>query len=146
MEEKDVIKNLNWCYYGIMVFTLILLTVSYYAFSKGLYEPLDPQGELGCIVQYVVIIMALVTIPGGLYIIKFFKPKTLEKYQQLAAIRISTVSSTMPLGIIAYYWMGCYQSMLWVAAISAIAWYFSKPTLGKLEQEMKPKDPNEETY
>ena len=146
MEEKDVIKNLNWCYYGIMVFTLILLTVSYYAFFKGLYEPLDPQGELGCIVQYVVIIMALVTIPGGLYIIKFFKPKTLEKYQQLATIRISTVSSTMPLGIVAYYWMGCYQSMLWVAAIAAIAWYFSKPTLGKLQQEMKPEDPNIPTY
>lgn len=146
MEEKDVIKNLNWCYYGIMVFTLILLTVSYYAFFKGLYEPLDPQGELGCIVQYVVIIMALVTIPGGLYIIKFFKPKTLEKYQQLATIRISTVSSTMPLGIVAYYWMGCYQSMLWVAAIAAIAWYFSKPTLGKLQQEMKPEDPGQETY
>ena len=52
----------------------------------------------------------------------------------------------MPLGIFAYYWMGCYQSMLWVAAIAAVAWYFTKPTLGKLEQEMKPEDPNIPTY
>ena len=52
----------------------------------------------------------------------------------------------MPLGIFAFYWLGGYRSMLWVAAIAAIAWYFTKPTIGKLEQEMSPKDENQETY
>ena len=36
--------------------------------------------------------------------------------------------------------------MMWLAAMSAVAWYFTKPTLGKMEQEMTPKDPNEPTY
>jgi hypothetical protein len=36
--------------------------------------------------------------------------------------------------------------MLWVAAIAAVAWYFTKPTLGKMEQEMQPEDPNMPTY
>ena len=52
----------------------------------------------------------------------------------------------VPLMIFAFYFMGAYRSMLWVAAIAAIAWYFSKPTIGKMEQEMHPNDPNQETY
>ena len=68
------------------------------------------------------------------------------KYFKLAAARILLVSNTMPIGIFAFYWMAGYQSMLWIAAISAIAWYFSKPTLGKMDKEMTPDDPNQETY
>jgi hypothetical protein len=56
------------------------------------------------------------------------------------------VGMTMPMNIACYYLFGCYKPMMWLAAMSAIAWYFTKPTLGKMEQEMKPKDPNEETY
>ena len=145
MEEK-VIRTLNWYYYGVMVVSLIALTVMYYLYTHGLYEPLDTMSTVGMTIQYVVIFLALITIPGGLYLVKFFKPDTLEKYQNLATGRILLVSSSMPLGIVTYYLFGCYQSMLWVAAIAAIAWYFSKPTLGKLQQEMKPEDPGQETY
>ena len=89
---------------------------------------------------------ALLTIPLGLYLVKFFKPQTDQSYFKCAATRILLVSNTMPLGIVAFYWMGGYKSMLWVAAIAAIAWYFSKPTLGKMEKEMTPEDPNVPTY
>ena len=143
---EPVIKKLNWIYYSQMVITLIVLTAMYYAFSKGLYEPLDRMSQLGTTVQYILIIDALITIPLGLYLIKWLKPATEQKYFKLAAARILLVSNTMPLGIAAYYWMGGYQSMFWVAAISAIAWYFTKPTRGKMEQEMTPQDPNIPTY
>lgn len=143
---EQTVKRLNWYYYGVMVVSLIALSVMYYLYSKNLYEPLDTMSRLGITVQYIVIGLALITIPGGLYLIKFFKPQTLDKYEQLAIARILLASSAMPLGIIAYYWMGCYQSMLWVAAIAAIAWYFTKPTLGKVEQEMDQCTNNEETY
>ena len=53
---------------------------------------------------------------------------------------------TMPMNIALYYLLGNYQPMMWLAAMSAVAWYFTKPTLGKMEQEMRPKDPNEPTY
>jgi len=143
---EPIIKKLNWIYYSQMVITLIVLTAMYYAFSKGLYEPLDRMSQLGTTVQYILIIDALITIPLGLYLIKWLKPATEQKYFKLSAARILLVSNTMPLGIAAYYWMGGYQSMFWVAAISAIAWYFTKPTRGKMEQEMTPQDPNIPTY
>lgn len=143
---NNVINKLNWIYYGQMVIALIVLTAMYYAFSKGLYEPLDRMSKLGQAVQYFIIIDALITIPLGLYLVKWFKPQTNERYFKIAATRILLVSNAMPLGIAAYYWMGCYQSMLWVAAIAAVSWYFTKPLPGKMEKEMKPEDPNEETY
>lgn len=145
MEEK-IIKQLNGWYYGFMGASLVALTAMYYAFSKGLYMPLDRMSQMGVIVQYVIIFDALITIPLGLYLIKLFKPQTLERYRSFATWRIILVSNSMPLGIIAFYWMGGYRSMLWVAAIAAIAWYFTKPTLGKLDQEMNQSTNNEETY
>ncbi len=143
---EQVVRKLNWIYYGQMLITLIVLTAMYYAFSKGLYEPLDRMSQTGVVVQYVLLFDALITIPLGLYLIKWLKPTTEEKYFKLAAARILMVSNAMPLGIFAYYWMGGYQSMFWVAAISAIAWYFSKPTLAKMDKEMTPPDPNIPTY
>ena len=143
---EQVVRKLNWIYYGQMVIALIVLSAMYYAFSKGLYEPLDTLSHTGIILQYIVIIDALVTIPFGLYLVKLFKPQTEEAYFKLAATRILLVSNAMPLGIFAFYYMGAYRSMLWVAAIAAIAWYFTKPTIGKMEQEMKFGDKNEETY
>ena len=143
---EQTVRKLNWIYYGQMVIALIVLTAMYYAFSKDLYETLDRMSSLGQTVQYIIIFDALISIPLGLYLVKLFKPQTYDKYFKVAATRILLASNTMPLGIVAYYWMGCYQSMLWVAAISAVAWYFSKPTLGKMEQEMTPQDPNMPTY
>ena len=146
----ETIKKLNWIYYGQMVLALLALTVIYYASSKNLFEPLDIFSDLGKTVQYVLICDALLTIPLGLYLIKWRKPQTLEKYQTLAAARILLVSNAMPLGILAYFWLadekGFYMSMFWVAAIAAIAWFFSKPTLAKVDKEMTPEDPNMPTY
>ena len=142
----DTIKKLNWIYYSQAVITLIALSAMYYAFTKGLYEPLDTLSTLGRTVQYVIIFDALISIPLGLYLVKLFKPQTTNAYFKCAATRILLVSNTMPLGVVAFYWMGGYQSMIWVAAIAAVAWYFSKPTVAKMEQEMTPNDDNQETY
>ena len=46
-----------------MAVSLIVLTAMYYAFSKGLYEPLDKLSRGGVALQYIIIIDALVTIP-----------------------------------------------------------------------------------
>ena len=143
---EKTIKQLNRIYYSQMAISLIVLTAMYYAFSKGLYEPLDRMSQTGQIVQYIIIFDALLTIPFGLYLVKLFKPQTPKKYLKCAGARILLVSNAMPLGIFAFYWMGGYKSMLWVAAIAAIAWYFSKPTLRKVELEMTPQDPNQESY
>ena len=145
MEEK-IIKTLNWYYYGVMVFTLLILGLMYYLTSRPDFEPVDPMDSVGMILQYAAIGMTLIAIPFGLYMVKLFKPSTLEKYQEIATGRILAIGLTMPMNIAFFYLFGGYKPLMWLAAMSAIAWYFTKPTLGKLETEMKPEDPNEEKY
>ena len=158
---EKIVKELNKYYYGVMVFTLGVLTYYYYAYTHAMFEPWDRFSTLGMAMQYVVIFLALITIPGGLYGFKYLcdkkivstlkspedlTPDKLELYKKLAALRILLVSCSMPLGIIFYYLFGCYKSMLWVAAIAAIGWYFTKPTIGKMQKELTPRDPNQENY
>ena len=146
MEENQIIRTLNWYYYGVMVFTLIILGVMYYLTSQPDFEPINPMEQLGMILQYAAIGVTLVAIPFGLYMVKLFKPDTLAKYQEVATGRILAVGLTMPMNIAFFYLLGTYRPMMWLAAMSAIAWFFTKPTLGKLEQEMTPEDPHEEKY
>ena len=128
MEEK-IIRTLNGYYYGVMVFTLVVLGVMYYLTSQQDFEPLSPLEQVGMILQYVAIGVTLVAIPFGLYMVKLFKPETLEKYKEIATGRILIVGLTMPMNIAFYYLFGCYKSMMWLAAMSAIAWYFTKPVV-----------------
>lgn len=146
--EQKIVKQLNWFYYGIMVFSLLVLTVMYLMREKGVFTPLDYKTQLGQMIQYAVIFDMLITIPLGLYLIKWRKPVDLKQYRKLATLRILLVGNSLPLGIVAHYLMGTseYMSMLWIAAIAAIAWYFTKPTVGKIESEMTPQDPNTPTY
>lgn len=145
MEEK-IIRALNGYYYGVMILTLIVLGAMYYLTSRPDFEPISPMEHFGMILQYISMGITLFAIPFGLYTIKLFKPATYEEYKNVATARILIVGLTMPLNIAFYYLFGAYQPMMWLAAMSAIAWYFTKPTIGKMEQEMKPKDPNAEDY
>ncbi len=155
MQEKQVIRSLNWAYYAMMIISLVALTGMYYGLLNDWYMPIDKQSTLGIVVQYIVIFDALITIPGGLYGFKRLceplqtmedRTEQLKRYRKIAFWRIVLVSSAMPLGIVAFYWLGAYKSMLWVAAIAAIAWYFTKPSEAKMEIELTPKQPNEENY
>jgi hypothetical protein len=110
---------------------------------------------LGQVLQYAVIFDALLTIPGGLYLCKrqctklaelTDETRKLAGYKRVATLRILLVSNTMIFGIAVFYLMGAYQSMLWITAVSAIGWYFTKPSEGKLQAELQPKDPNQEQY
>ena len=153
--ENKVIRTLNVYYYGVMVIALIAAVLMYYLQIKGICPTIDSLSSVGQIIQYIVIFYALITIPGGLYLCKQ-KCKKLSQipdgddkligYQKAALLRILLVSGSMTLGIVAFYLMGGYQSMLWIAAISAIGWYFTKPSLRKMELELQPEDPNEEKY
>lgn len=153
--EHKILRTLNVYYYGIMLLTLLAGTLSYFLIMKEYVQPIDSLSNLGQIIQYIVIFDALVTIPVGLYLCKKQCTKlcTLENeeekllgYQKAATIRILLVSNTMVFAIAAFYLMGAYQSMLWVAAVSAIGWYFTKPSLRKMELELQPKDPNQDNY
>ena len=153
--EKNIIKSLNLYYYGVLILTLVSGTLAYFLIMKDLVQAIDPMSMLGQVLQYVVIFDALLTIPAGLYLCKrqcvklaqlTDEEQKLVGYKKAATWRILLVSNTMVLGIAAFYLMGAYQSMLWITAVSAIGWYFTKPTEGKLQAELQPKDPNQEQY
>lgn len=153
--KQKIIRTLNVYYYAMMILALLSGTLSYFLIMKGYVLPIDSLSSLGQVIQYLVIFDALITIPLGLFICKkqCTKLSTFENeeeklvgYNKSARMRILLVSNTMVFAIAAFYLMGAYQSMLWVAAVSAIGWYFSKPSLRKMELELQPKDPNQENY
>ena len=153
--EKNIIKSLNLYYYGALILTLIAGTLAYFLIIKDIVLPIDPMSTLGQVLQYAVIFDALLTIPTGLYLCKRQCAKLAELtdeeqklvgYKKAATWRILLVSNTMIWGIAAFYLMGAYQSMLWITAVSAIGWYFTKPSEAKLQAELQPKDPNQEQY
>lgn len=153
--EQKIIRTLNVYYYGIMALTLIAGTLAYFLMMKEYVQPIDSLSTLGQTIQYVVIFDALLTIPWGLYLCKkqCKKLSVLENeeekllgYKKAATMRILLVSNTMVFAIAAFYLMGAYQSMLWVAAVAAIGWYFTKPSERKMELELQPQDPTQENY
>ena len=153
--EQKIIRTLNVYYYGIMALTLLAGTLAYFLIMKDYVQPIDSLSALGQAIQNIVIFDALVTIPLGLYLCKkqCTKLSQLDNeeekklgYKKAASLRIVLVSNTMVFAIAAFYLMGAYQSMLWVAAVSAIGWYFTKPSERKMELELQPKDPNQEQY
>ena len=153
--EQKIIRTLNFYYYGMMALTLLAGTLAYFLIMKDYVQPIDSLSTLGQVIQYVIIFDALLTIPLGLYLCKkqCTKLSVLENedeklmgYQQAATMRILLVGNTMVFAIAAFYLMGAYQSMLWVAAVSAIGWYFTKPSERKMQLELQPQDPNQEQY
>lgn len=153
--EKNIIKSLNLYYYGVLILTLISGTLAYFLIMKDMVSPIDPMAQLGQVLQYAIIFDALLTIPAGLFLCKRQCTKLAELadeeqkfmgYKKAATMRILLVSNTMIWGIAAFYLMGAYQSMLWITAVSAIGWYFTKPTEAKMQAELQPKNPNQETY
>ena len=153
--EQKIIRTLNFYYYGMMALTLLAGTLAYFLIMKDYVHPIDSLSMLGQVIQYVIIFDALLTIPLGLYLCKkqCTKLSVLENedeklmgYKQAATMRILLVSNTMVFAIAAFYLMGAYQSMLWVAAVSAIGWYFTKPSERKMQLELQPQDPNQEQY
>ena len=153
--EQKIIRTLNFYYYGMMVLTLLVGTLAYFLIMKDYVQPIDSLSTLGQVIQYIIIFDALLTIPLGLYLCKkqCTKLSVLENedeklmgYKQAATLRILLVSNTMVFAIAAFYLMGAYQSMLWVAAVSAIGWYFTKPSERKMQLELQPQDPNQEQY
>ena len=153
--EQKIIRTLNFYYYGMMALTLLAGTLAYFLIMKDYVHPIDSLSTLGQVIQYIIIFDALLTIPLGLYLCKkqCTKLSVLENeeeklmgYKQAATSRILLVGNTMVFAIAAFYLMGAYQSMLWVAAVSAIGWYFTKPSERKMQLELQPQDPNQEQY
>ena len=145
---NTIIRKLNWYYYGIMALTVIVAAISYLLIVKQLVAPIDRLSLPGQVFQYVTILNVLVTVPLGLWKHKRNCKKIAKiedeqernaAYYKSALFRIIFVSNSMLFAFPAYYLMND-QSMLWLAAIGAIGWYFTKPTEAKMVIELNPTD------
>lgn len=150
-----IIRQLSICYYTMMALALVAAVGTYLLVMHDIITPINPLETAGQVIQYLIIFDMLLTVPGGLYFFKRQMAKLApmedkteqhQLYRKYSMIRIVSVSNSMVFAIIAFYLMGAYQSMIWVAAISAIGWYFTKPTEAKMQIELTPADPNAETY
>lgn len=151
--NTNIVRYLNRYYYGILFLAVLAATMVYYSLLKGWVSPVALDSPLGMVMQYFVIFDALCSIPLGLYWFKRRcrelakmedKQAQLEAYRLSARWRIVLVSNDMVFGIIAYYLMGGYSSMIWMTAIAAIGWYFTKPTEKKIFLELN--TPEDEQY
>lgn len=121
-------KNFNFWYWTIICLAVLAGGGMYYAVTHNLVSVIAPNGQLGQIVQYLVIFDTLIAVPLGLWLN--------AKKNQLIGMLVA--SHPMIPAIVCAYWMGGYTSMIWLAGISAIAWYFCKH-----RQEFFPSAPQE---
>ena len=145
MMEKQVNRILNVFYYGCYVLAVVAAGVMFWLVRKQGMEPIDVMSAAGKAVQYVVIVYTVGSVAGGLYLFKRMtdkmrriddKEEQLRRYRQWGIVRIVLIGTGVTLGIVAFYLLGGYTSMIWCAAISAIGLYFCKPTLRKMELEL----------
>ena len=151
-------KELSMFFYLIYVLVIILLGVLLYfnhmstqAGESSPFALFDPQSKAGLAIQYFVILYTLSVIPCALY---WFKNKCKklselededERYAQYflyARLRGSAIATAMLFSVLAYMFLGGYQSMMWLAAIAAVAFVFCKPNPRKTEEDLRKKDPD----
>lgn len=143
MEEK-LSKKLMWFYYACYVLAVFAATLMWFLVTKEKISAFSPQSAIGNVVQYVVIAYTLLSVPGGLYAFKLKcnRIKRMEDsvkyavYYRWAVARICVVGVGITFGIVAFYLLAGYQSMLWCAAISAVGLFFCKPMPRKIQLEL----------
>lgn len=151
--EQEWLKQLRMTYYVIYALTIALFGVVWYinytsvAETGEAYKLIDPNEPMGLGLQYGVILYTLAAIPGALY---WFKHKCrtiakiedeatrLDQYYRHAHMRMSVIALSMPVGIMVYMLLGAYRPMIWVAAIAAVAFVFTKPSEAKTREELAP--------
>ncbi len=166
--EKKIIRTLNVYYYGVMVLSLLACVLVWFLVDKEHIPWIDMNSELGKIIQTVIVVDALLTIPAGLYFCKrkckalsllTDENEKIQGYFKAARMRILLVSNTMFFALIANCLLVSVvtnpeqlssepqiSSMMALAAMSAIAWWFTKPSEQKMQAELEPQDPNQEQY
>ena len=145
--EKKVNIVLNCVYYGFYALIAATALLMWYLVQKqqtiAVVSPLD---KAGMAIQYVVILYVIISVAGGLFLFnKIMKKKKamqdndakLLAYRNWGIARICVLGLGAVMGLIAFYWMGGYTSMIWCAAISTLGLYFCKPTLRKMELELQ---------
>ncbi len=140
---KKTIKHLQIAYYSVYIAAIAAATSGYYILKSGFY--IDPLSSLGTVLNTLLILFIIGSLPITLalfnkqlkkWIALENKELRLEKYRKAGIIRIVVIGIALLLGVLFFYIMNS-QSMIFCAGIAAIALFFCKPTVAKIETELK---------
>ena len=146
MNNKQIVRRLNYCYYGCMVTAVLVAGIMHLLIDKGLLTPMPAHIGAGVPLQTVAIATTLFLIPFGLYMFKkqcsrirliADEAERERTYVKTATMRILTIGTPLVTDIAFYYLLGGYPSLIWLAAIAAIALYFCKPNERKIDLELQ---------
>lgn len=149
MNKDTVIKHLYYAYYAMLILAIVVATLMFYLLKHD-FNAIDRQSTAGITLQYFVIFYVVLSVPGMLFWfkkecdkIKLIKDENEQytAYQKRALLRIIIIGFGVSFGILAFYLLGGYTSMLWCAAISAIGLIFTKPNKRKMELELLNENP-----
>lgn len=110
MKEKCI-------YYGLLVLAILSAVVGYLLITRDIFSPINPLSLFGQISQYVVIFDAVITIPLGLWL----------QHKGYTSLGLILASNAMIPAFLLFYLLGANMPMLYLAGMSAIAWYFARP-------------------
>lgn len=138
-------RSINVVYYTIYLLTIIaVVTIFFLSYADIKLVEIDPLSTTGTTISTVYMVYLLVSIPAALFL---FHQKTLklrnekdeytkfQKYKKNSYIRLWIIGIALVIGVVLVYVLHS-QSMIFTAAIAAIALYFCKPSVPKIIKEL----------
>lgn len=152
---KTVTKSITVTYYIIYLITILaVVAIFFVTYSDVNLNRIDALSPLGVKISTVYLIYLLISIPVALYLFYKYTLKLrketdefiqFQKYKKASNIRLWVVGIGLIIGVILVYVLRS-QSMIFTAAIAAIALYFCKPSGVKMIRELDlDVDPNDLT-
>ncbi len=143
---KLITKKLMRGYYLMLAAAVLLAILMYFLVSQYPAITFHPLSAIGQAIQSIVIAYMLIAVPAALFIVTIVRKHSQKKhwekrifvihYYRVAMARVILMGLGISLGIIAYYLLQGYMSMLYCAGIAAIGLIFTKPNAGKVEMEI----------
>lgn len=138
-------RSINVVYYAIYLLTIIAVVAIFFLSHANIkLVEIDPLGKLGSIINTIYIIYLLISIPAALYFFHKFTLKIknekdeyikFQKYKKASYIRLWVIGIALIIGVVLVYVLYS-KSMIFTAAIAAIALYFCKPSRLKIIREL----------
>jgi len=141
---ERIVKKINLAYYLIYTLT-ILSTIIGYIVTQSRETTVDVKSPLSITLSSIVILYIIISIPAALYLFHKSTKKwieiednfqKLERYTTGATWRIIIVGFGLVLSVVVFYIIRT-ESMIFCAAITAVALLFCKPTENKMKSELK---------
>jgi len=141
---ERIVKKINLAYYLIYTLT-ILSTIIGYIVTQSRETAVDVKSPLSITLSSIVILYIIISIPAALYLFHKSTKKwieiednfqKLERYTTGATWRIIIVGFGLVLSVVVFYIIRT-ESMIFCAAITAVALLFCKPTENKMKSELK---------